>query len=98
MAIADKAGLVTVEKIDSETLPHVAQIVNDTLQQAAVIVNGALNGIEGERMLAMQGLKDDVIGPLTKELELWRGELHGLTEQISRFADFLDRVQVGAKQ
>ena len=97
MAVFDKVGSVTVEKIDSETLPHVAQIINDTLQQGAVILNGALNGIEGERMLAMQGLKDDVISPLVKELELWRGEIRSLTSQVSRFADFLDRVQIGAK-
>ena len=98
MAVFDKVGSVTVEKIDSETLPHVAQIVNDTLQQVAVILNGTVNGIEGERILAMQGLKDEVIGPLTKELELWRGEIQNLTAQVSRFADFLDRVQIGAKQ
>lgn len=98
MAIGDKAGLVTVQKIDSETLPHVAQIINDTLQQAAVILNGTLNGIEGERILAMQGLKDDVISPLIAELELWRGEIKNLTSQVSRFADFMDRVNIGAKQ
>lgn len=98
MALADQAGLVTVKEINSETLPHVAQIVNDTLQQVAVILNGTVNGIEGERILAMQGLKDEVIGPLTKELALWRGEIQNLTAQVSRFADFLDRVQIGAKQ
>src|SRR6185312_15825214 len=72
MALADQAGLVTVQKIDSETLPHVAQIINDTLQQAAVMLSGTLNGIEGERVLAMNGLKDDVIAPLLEESKAWR--------------------------
>ncbi len=94
MAIADQAGFITVKQIDSVTLPHVAQIINDTLTQTAVITNGLLNGVEGERLLAMQGLKDTIIDPLLKEAALWRGELARTNSEIEKINQFLSRIRL----
>ncbi len=84
MAIGDQAGRVAIEKINTETLPKAADLINHTLEQAAVIANGTLNGIEGERLLAMQGLKNDVLGPLLEESRLWRQEVAALNAKLDR--------------
>lgn len=89
MAIADQAGLVTIKEIESRALPQAAQIINDTLTQIAVITNGALNGIEGERLLAMQGLKDAIppmLAPLVEEWKRTNSSLEKITQFLSRLS------------
>jgi hypothetical protein len=72
MPIGDQVGKIAVDEVNSTTLPEAAKIITDTLTQVAVITNGLLTGIEGERIIAMQGIKDDILGPLLKESAAWR--------------------------
>ncbi len=72
----ENAGKVAVDAVNSQTLPHVAAIITDTLTQVAVITNGLLTGIEGERMLATQGLQD-TLKPILDESKAWRELLAG---------------------
>ncbi len=86
MAIGDQAGKIAVDEINSTTLPEAAKLVTDVVTQLAVITNGALNGIEGERLLAMQGVSD-ALAPLVAESKEWRA-------QISRLCDILERLSL----
>ncbi len=67
----ENAGKIAVDEVNSTTLPEAAKIITDTLTQVAVITNGLLNGVEGERLLAMQGITD-ALAPLLKESGAWR--------------------------
>ena len=89
MALGDQAGKVAVDEINSTTLPEAAKLVSDSLTRVAVITNGLLNGIEGERLLAMQGLNDTLtatLTPLLAELAAWRVELAKITTFLSRLS------------
>jgi hypothetical protein len=86
MAIGDQVGKVAVDEINSTTLPEAAKLVSDSMTQAAVIVNGALNGIEGERLLAMQGLTD-TLAPAIAE---WKRT----NDVLERLAGVLERVNL----
>lgn len=80
MAFADQAGKIAVDEINSETLPHVAKIISDTLIQAAVITNGLLTGIEGERILAMDGLgkiTEPILQRVDRILDMLNGGFEG---------------------
>jgi len=86
MALGDQAGKISVDEIDSVTLPAEAKIINDALIQVAVIVNGALNGVEVERAALTQNLHDE-LAPVLVELAAWR-------VQLSRFGDILERLSL----
>jgi hypothetical protein len=87
MALGDQVGKIAVDEINSTTLPEMAKLFTDSLTQVAVIANGAINGLEGERLLAMQALKDEVIAPLIAESQAWRAE-------VSRLCNILERVSL----
>ena len=87
MAIGDQVGKIAVDEINSTTLPEAGKLISDTLTQLAVIVNGGLNGLEGERQLAMEDLKNTVITPLLEESKAWRA-------QLSRLCDIAERVSL----
>jgi len=89
MALGDQAGKIAVDEINSTTLPHVAQIVNDTLTQVAVITNGLLNGIEGERQLAMAALAPELkplLDPLVTEWSRTNASLEKIVAFLGRIS------------
>ena len=94
MAIGDQVGKVAVDEVNSTTLPEAAKIITDTLTQAAVIVNGALNGIEGERLLAMQGLADMFRGTINPMIDPLLAQWVRTNNALERYATILERLNI----
>ena len=68
----EKTGLDSIKEVNSAVLPHAAELANGIIQNAAVLLTGAITALDGERQLAVQQLKDDVLGPLLEESKAWR--------------------------
>lgn len=90
MALLDQVGKVAVDEINSTTLPEAAKIISDTLAQVAVVANGLLNGLEGERLLATQGLEDAVKPLLAPVIEQWSRT----NDELTKINHFLARVRL----
>jgi len=68
---------------------HVADKVGEVANELGLELADAVSILAGSfnRLTAL----------LAIESKGWRSEVSGLTAQVSRFADFLDRVQIKAK-